>query len=481
MHPLDPLGAAMMAAESVSSPMHVGAALILSPPAHAGSAYVDALYRETLAANAPVDPRLRRYPHRGVDTGGLWMWRDCNSLDVHRHFLRRTISGGDADLWRLIGELDAQRLDRSRPMWMSYLIDGLEGGRFAFYIKVHHTLTDGVAGLRMIADALSSDAQRRSMLPFYADHRDESTVPHGSPGLLSRLTAPVRSLADTTARGVGLIERVVTGELSTLMDGLACYTTGWPFGAPYTRFNGRLGPERAVCAGSWAKARIRAVQESAGVTANDVVTAMVAGVLRRWLGDRGELPKRSLVGICPITVRDRNSDPSIEQYGNMFGLWLCPLGTNLDDPIARLGLIHRSMSAGKQWVAKRGSAASLLTNAASIAATVVAPLLPFTPRIRTGFNIPISHVPGPEAEMYWNGAHIEEIYPVSTVYDGMALNVTTCSYSDRIGFGYAAGREAVPDIDTLIPLTEQCLAELESAVGVRGCGAKGTSVPTGAQ
>ncbi|MEE3066160.1 MAG: wax ester/triacylglycerol synthase family O-acyltransferase [Actinomycetota bacterium] len=472
MHPLDPLDAAMMAAELVSSPMHAGAVLILSPPADAGPAYVDELYREALAANGSIDPRLRRYPHRGIDTAGIWVWRDSERLDLSRHCLHRNVSGDYDGFWRLIGELDAQRLDRSRPMWMSYLIDGLADRRFAFYIKVHHTLIDGVAGLRMIADALSNDPKRRSMPPFYADNRDAdnrdgSGSPPAAPGLVSRLTGPVRALLDTTASGVGLIERVVTGELSTLMDGLVGYTTKWPFAAPYTRFNGRLGTERAVCAGSWAKDRIQTVQEKAGVSANDVVTAIVAAVVRLWLGGRGELPERSLVGVCPITVRDRGVDPSIDQHGNMFGLWLCPLGTNLDDPIARLRLIHGSMSEGKHWVAKRGSAASLLTNAASIAATVVAPLLPFTPKIRTGFNIPISHVPGPRVEMYWNGAHIEEIYPVSTVYDGMALNVTTCSYADRIGFGYAASRDVVPDIETLIPLTEQCLAELESAVGIR--------------
>ena len=173
-----------------------------------------------------------------------------------------------------------------------------------------------------------------------------------------------------------------------------------------------------------------------------------------------------MVAICPITVRDRGDATANDQHGNMFGLWLCPLGTNIDDPVARLDLVHRSMSEGKQWVAERGSAASLLTSAGSIAATVISPMLPFTQKIRTGFNLPISHVPGPQAEMYWNGAHIEEIYPVSTVYDGLALNVTTCSYADRIGFGYAAGPEVVPDIDTLIPLTEQCLAELESAFAV---------------
>jgi WS/DGAT/MGAT family acyltransferase len=463
---LEPLDMAMMAAELVSSPMHAGAVLILSPPGDAGPGYVDELYRETLAGNDSIDPRLRRYPHRGLDTAGLWVWRESGNVDVEQRCRRYTVSDGRDGFWRLIGELDAERIDRSGPMWMSYLIDGLEDGRFAFYIKVHHTLIDGVAGLRMIADALSTDPAHRSMPPFFADRRDESPPP-ASAGLLSRLTAPIRTAIDTTASGIGLIERVVTGEVSTVIDSLVGHTTVLPFAAPYTRFNDRLGPDRAVCAGSWAKDRIQAVQQQASVTANDVITAMVAGVLRRWLGDRGELPEQSMVGICPITVRDHGTGSLDCQQGNMFGLWLCPLGTNLDDPIARLDLIHQSMSEGKRWVAKRGSAASLLTNAGSIAATVISPLLPFTPKMRTGYNVPISHVPGPQAEMYWNGAHVEAIYPVSTVYDGMALNVTTCSYADRVGFGYAAGRDTVPDIGTLIPLTEQCLTELESALGLR--------------
>jgi diacylglycerol O-acyltransferase / wax synthase len=467
MDPLDPLDMAMMAGELVASPMHVGAVLILSPPQDAGPDYVDALYRDALAGNDPIDPRLCRYPHRGVDTGGVWVWRHLDTLDLSQHCRRRTVSADRNEFWRLIGELDAQRLDRSRPMWTSYLIDGLDGGRFAFYIKVHHTIIDGVAGFRMIADALSTDPQRRSMPPFYADRRHESP-PSAASGLVSRLVAPLRSLVGTAASSAGLIARTATGEISTVVDRLVGHTTVLPFEAPYTRFNGRLGPDRAVAAGSWAKDRIRAVQRATGVSGNDVVTAMVAGAVRRWLLAHGELPKRSLVAICPITVRDREDDAANDRHGNMFGLWLCPLGTDVDDPAARLDLIHRSMSEGKRWVAERGSAASLLTNAASIAATVISPLLPFTPKIRTGCNLPISHVPGPGAEMYWNGAHVDEIYPVSTVFDGMALNVTTCSYAGRIGFGYVAGAELMPDIDTLIPLTEECLTELESAVGVGG-------------
>ncbi len=465
MNPLDPLDAAMLTAELVSNPMHVGVVLILSPPKDAGPDYVDELYREALAGNDPIDARLRRYPHSGIDTGGIWVWRDMDTVDMSRHCQRRNVSADRDEFWRLVGELDAERLDRSRPMWMSYLIDGLADGRFAFYIKVHHTVVDGVAGFRMIADALSTDADRRSMPPFYADRHHESAPPT-STGLLARLVTPLRSVVGTAASSVGLIGRIVTGELATVVDSLVGHTTVLPFGAPHTRFNGRLGPDRAVAAGSWPKDRIEAVQKAAGVTGNDVVTAMVAGALRRWLADHGELPKQSLVGVCPITVRGRANDTSDEQHGNMFGLWLCPLGTNVDDPAARLALIHRSMSEGKHWVAKRGSAASLLTAAGSIAATVIFPLLPFTPKIRTGYNLPISHVPGPRTEMYWNGAHVDEMYPVSTVYDGQALNVTTCSYADRIGFGYVAGRDVMPDIDTLVALTEECLTELESALGV---------------
>ncbi len=465
MIPLDPLDAAMMTAELVSNPMHVGAVLILSPPGDAGPGYVDELHRETLAGNHSIDSRLRRYPHRGVDTGGMWAWRDLGTVDLNRHCRRRTVSGGGAEFWRLISELDAERLDRSAPMWMSYLIDGLDDGRFAFYIKVHHTVIDGVAGFRMITDALSGDPERRSMPPFYADNR-RSAPPPASPGLLSRLVAPLRSLAGAASSGVGLAGRVVTGEVSTVLDTVVGHTTVLPFGAPYTRFNDRLGPERAVSAGSWGKERIGAVRRAAGVTGNEVLTAMAAGVVRRWLGDRGELPDRSLVAACPITVRDQEHDATDDRHGNRFGLWLCPLGTDLDDPLARLDVIHRSMSEGKHWVAARGAAASLLTNAGAIAATAIGPLLPFTPKIRTGYNLPISHVRGPAAEMYWNGSRIDEMYPVSAVYDGHGLNVTTCSYADRIAFGYAAGRDVVPDIDTLIPLTEQCLTELECAVGV---------------
>lgn len=293
MNLLDPLDAAMMLAELLSSPMHEGVVLVLAPPQDAGPGYVDDLYREVLGGKDPIDPRFRRYPHRGVDTGGVWVWRDAETVDMSRHCQRRTVSAGE--FWQLIGELAAERLDRSRPLWMSYLIDGFDadrrGRRIAFYIKVHHTVVDGVAGFRMIADTLSTDPNQRSMSPFYADRRAESAPPSPSEGLVYRLVAPLRTLTGAAISSVGLIGQVATGGVSTVLDSLVGHTTVLPFVAPYTRFNGRLGPERAVSAASWPKHRITAIQQAADVTGSDVTTAIVAGVVRRWLLHRGELPR----------------------------------------------------------------------------------------------------------------------------------------------------------------------------------------------
>ena len=464
---LDPLDAAMLLADVVGSPLNIGAVLILSPPARAGQGYVDQLHAKTLSGGESLDPRLRRYPHRGVDTGGIWSWKEADHVDLSEHCLRHTLEPGTGrdGLWRLVSRLHAEPLDRARPMWMSYLIDGLDDGRFAVYVKVHHTVVDGVAGLQMITDALSTVPQYASTPLFPATHRGAST---GMPRPALRIPNPLsmfRSALGSAASGITLGERVVAGELSDLLAGLVRHSTVPPLSAPFTRFNGRLGRERAIAAGTWDKTRIRALQRARDVTGNDVVTAVVAGVLRRWLLDRDELPKQSLVAICPITVRGRDHAPA-DRHGNRFGAWLCSLGTDLDDPAQRLDLIHRSMSEGKHQVANRGSIASMLLLATSIAPTVLLPMLPFAPKSRTGYNLPVSNVPGPLTEMYWSGSHVDEIYPVSAVYDGQGLNVTTCSYADHISVGYVAGREMMPDIEKLIPLTEQCFVELEAAVGV---------------
>jgi len=123
------------------------------------------------------------------------------------------------------------------------------------------------------------------------------------------------------------------------------------------------------------------------------------------------------------------------------------------------------MAWAKDQVARRGSAASMLLTAPSLAPTLLLSMLPLTVKWRTGYNLPISNVRGPREHMYYNGAHLDALYPVSTVFDGFGLNATICSYADTVSFGYVAGRSLVPDVDTLIPLTETALAELAAAIG----------------
>lgn len=201
------------------------------------------------------------------------------------------------------------------------------------------------------------------------------------------------------------------------------------------------------------------------MTGNDVVVAVIAGMVRSWLLDHGELPEQSLVALCPITVRAREHGPG-DEHGNMFGAWLCPLGTDLEDPAERLDLIHRSMAEGKQQVASRGSGASLLLLMPTQALTVLLPKVRFAPKVRTGYNVPITNVPGPKTEMYWNGAHVEELCPVATIFNGLTLTVTVCSYADRVSFSYLTDPDVVPDIGSVLGLTERALTELEAAVGV---------------
>lgn len=462
---LDPIDALMLTAELVSSPMHVAVLMILAPPPGERSrSYVDDLYCKSLTAAGEIDPRLRRRPHCGAETGFQWVWRDAGEIDIRHHFQRRTLPlgrGPDA-LWELVADLHAIRLDRSVPLWMAYLIDGLPDGRFAFYIKVHHIVVDGVAGLQIITDSLSTDPRERSMPPFYVTTSATGrTAGESSP----RPRSTLRAIGAATTAGVGLTRRVLRAELATVVGSLVSESVAAPFGAPHTRFNTKLGLHRSVAGTSMDRARIRAIQDAVGVSANDVATTVISGVVRAWLAERDELPRRSLVAICPVTVRRHRTSGSVD-HGNQFGLGLCTLGTDIDDPAQRLLLVHSAMTNVKHQVAEQGPEAMLVVLAPAIGPTVLLPLVPFTSRIPPSYNMPISSVPGPRQQMYFNGARVDEIYPVSAVYDGMALNATMCSYGDRLGVGYVADRDVVADIGALIPLTEQALSELEAAVGV---------------
>lgn len=457
----------MLAGETFGSAMHVGVVLILTPPEGAGPQYVEDLYRDSLIGDYEIDARLRRHPHRGVDTGGTWVWRDCGEIDLRRHVRRASLPPGSGlgEMWELVSELHSERLDMTAPLWMSCLIDGLADGRFALYIKVHHIVIDGVGGLRMISDSLSPERDRRSMPPFYAD----KGAPEKHPGRRPRLPNPfgaIRAIAEAAAAGLDLTRRVAAAELANVIGSLVSDAVKAPLEAPRTRFNAKLGPDRVATGSSLARARIRAIQEAAGVTANDAITTLVGGALRDYMKANDELPDRTLIAMCPVSVRSRD-DAGSADGGNRFGLGLCPLGTDIDDPAERLALVHDAMSKIKHQVAANGSDAMLAVMGPAIGSTVVQPLLPFGSVLPPSCNLAISNVPGPRETMYHNGARIDEIFPVSSTFDGMGLNVTVCGYADRIEVGYVTDAAIMADVAALVPLTERALDELEKALGLQ--------------
>ncbi len=472
---LDPLDSLMITGELISSPMHVAALMILSPPPgqdpESAGDYLEKIHEDALTAAVDIDRRLCRVPHSGIDTGFRWVWRDISAtgreLDLRHHFQRRTIKPGSGirGLWEMVSDLHALRLDRSAPLWMAYLIDGLPGGRFAFYIKVHHTVVDGVAGLQMITESLSTDPDERGMPPFYAaqepSRRPEPTSPRTRPGPLTTLLG----VAAAASSGVELTAKAARAWLGDALGSLLTPSIVAPFGAPPTRFNSTLGPYRAAAGTSLDRARVRALQKAARVTGNDVVVTIISAAMRGWLAEHGELPGRSLVAICPVTVRTREI-AAADSHGNQFGMGLCPLGTDIADDMERLELVHNGMAHIKKQVAERGPGAMLLAMGPAIGPTILLPMLPFDTKLPPSFNIPISNVPGPPEKRYFNGARVDEIYPVSAIWDGMALNVTVCSYADQVSIGYVADRDVMPDVETLIPFTVRALDDLEQAVGL---------------
>ncbi|MGV9714216.1 wax ester/triacylglycerol synthase family O-acyltransferase [Gordonia sp. NPDC003424] len=466
---MDPLDAAMTTGEVLTNTLHVAALMIFTPPADAGPGFVDDLYREGLRYDE-VDPRLTRYPHIGADTLGMWTWRQAE-VDPADHVERLQLppDSDDDALWPFIADLHEKAMPRNRPQWQAYLIDGLTGGRFAFYIKVHHTLIDGVAGMQMIVDSLSADPDDRDLKPFYAPGV-HSPLP--VPTTSSRFRAPaipnpltvMRSAAELLKVSTGFARNMIGGQIEEL-GGLIRGNTTLPMTAPFVRFNGRLGHDRAITGFTFDLARFHAIRTAADVTVNDVLVAVISGTLRQWLADHDELPTRPLVALCPISVRVLD-DLGQAAHANAFGLETVSLSTDVDDPAERLSRIHGAMDFAKLQVAHHGAGASMALVAPSIAQSFLTSLLPAFPKPSTGYNIPLSTVRGPSEDLYYNGARLDSLFPISTVFDGLGLNITVYSHGDKVSFGCVAGRDMLPDVESLIPLAERAVVELETALGL---------------
>jgi WS/DGAT/MGAT family acyltransferase len=334
-----------------------------------------------------------------------------------------------------------------------HVIEGLTDNRFAVYTKLHHSVMDGVSGLRLLQRTLSEDPDDRSSQAFWAPQpkRPRRDKPSSSP--LSLPMSAARGLVDLAALGPTAVRM--------LQRGLVEHVTALPGQAPTSMLNVPITGARRFAAQSWPIDTMREIAKSSGATLNDVVLAMCSGALRAYMLELGALPDAPLIAMTPVSLRREDAG---EDSGNSVGTILCNLATDVADAGERLGRIHDSMQQGKSLFAGLNQ-----LQATAVSAAMMAPLmLEMVPggiaRLAPPpYNLVISNVPGPKKPLYWNGAKLQGVYPLSIPTMYQALNLTVTSYSGNMEFGLIGCRRSVPHLQRLLTHLEDALADLEKA------------------
>ena len=489
MQQLTGVDASFLYMESPTTFGHVSSLIVFDPHDTEGGAYeaTKELFRERLALLDPMRRKLVEVPFN-LDHP---YWIEDPDLDLDFHIRETAVAppGKPEQVAELVARLIARPLDRSRPLWELYVINGLEGGKIAQLTKIHHAAIDGVGGAQLLGNILDlePDAPERDLPPLPEPEAHPSQEQMLVKGLRSLVTQPykqgrivVRTVQELPAIGkavdVASLAKKLPQPVAQLFGQGARRLEDEPppvsktggFTTPKTRFNNKIGPHRRFAYTSVPLADIKAVKSALGVTVNDVVLGMCSGALRTYLDKHGELPEESLRCMIPVSVR---SEDQANTYGNQVSGMLAALATDVDDPVKRLEVIHAETTRAKESLG--ALPADLLTEVADFAPPAIAARASrvmartaLANRIDPPFNVIISNVPGPQFPLYSGGAEMLTYIPVSAIADTQGLNVTIMSYNGRCDFGLVACRDAVPDLWDLCHMLEGALDELKDVAGV---------------
>ncbi|HWC40048.1 MAG TPA: wax ester/triacylglycerol synthase family O-acyltransferase, partial [Acidimicrobiales bacterium] len=350
-------------------------------------------------------------------------------------------------------------LDRSRPLWEMYVVEGLEGGLVAVVTKTHHAAIDGVSGEELTVNLLDLQPE-----PVVVPDPDPPWEPDRIPSDFELVGWALYSLSRQPLAAAKAVRRTVTTALNLRHRNRlpGAVPPPAPFSAPRTSLNTSITPHRRFAFTEVSLDDVKMVKNALGGTVNDVVLAVCAGALRRYLSERGEEPESSLVAMVPISVRAQGERGTL---GNQVTAMLVSLATSIDDPVERLHAISRGVTDAKEQ--EKAIGAETLTNWAEFAAPAVAARaarlvsnMRVFDRVRPLFNVVISNVPGPNVRLYSVGARMVAIYPMGPVAEGVGLNITVMSYMGSMYFGLVAGREAVPEVDAISRYIGEALDEL---------------------
>ncbi len=465
---LNLLDTAWLNVETARAPMHVGGLLTFHIPDDAPADFchqlVDA-YRAHTRAYPPWSHCLRATRMRSVAPE----WQVLDEIDTEYHFSHSALPapGGELELGILASQLHSHPLDFRRPPWECHIIEGLENNRFAMYLKVHHSLIDGVSGMRMLARSLAQTANDMDRPPFWAiepqKRRKKPADDRPQAGLwraASEFAGGARDQVTSLPALASVLRDMPKGARSHADAG------GLPFSAASTLLNSRIDSRRRYATQMYSLAEFKQLAKNAGVTVNDIVLAVCAGALRRYLRELGELPKKPLTAGIPVSVRPTDA----EEGGNAMTFIVASLGTDVEDPEARLDVIAASTRRAKEKLQRLSASAITQYTIALMAPYILSLITGMGGRMRPVFNVTISNLPGPKKKLYIRGAEMEAFYPTSLVTHGQALNITVHGYRDTLGFGFIGCGETLPSLQRLAVYAGEAVDELRALYGPERAG-----------
>ncbi len=443
------------------APMHVAEVLVFEGDA---PGYVELV--EHILSRLHLVPRYRQRLAPVPLGQGRPVWVDDPHFNVRYHVRHTGLPqpGDDAALKRLAGRLFSQPLDRDKPLWELWLVEGLADGRFAIIGKTHHALVDGVSGVditTVLFDASPEPAEPPAPPAPWVPRPAPTPAQLLAEALLERATVP-----GEIVRGVRAALRAPRRAAKVAFERLAEVGAFASIGlepAPSTPYNVPIGPHRRY---EWVDADLatfKAIKDTLGGTVNDVVLTVVAGALGRHLRRRGHrtagLELRALV---PVSVRGRDEQGAL---GNRVAAVWAPLPVGETDPVAVFERVHEAMAHVKANHEAVG--ARTLTELADFAPpTIMSQAARLQARQRF-FNVVVTNVPGPQFPLHLLGRRLERLYPVVPLAERLAVGIAVMSYDGRLGFGLLGDLDAMPDLSELAGMLDEAIIDLARAAGVR--------------
>jgi diacylglycerol O-acyltransferase / wax synthase len=451
---LTAIDASFLHQEGPTSHMHVGGLSIIEGPPPPFEDFLD-----SLRARLHLVPRYRQKLAVPPLETGRPLWVDDPTFNLEYHVRQTALPkpGSESQLTRLTARIFSQQLDRSKPLWETWLVEGVEGGRFALITKTHHALIDGISGVDL-AQVIFDLSPVPAKIPNTGEPWQPSPEPTSVEVLASGALGLARTGLRTVTRALGAATRPsdAIGQLREAAEGLGEIVWAGLNPAPPTPLNVEIGPHRRFVGVRNELADFKLVKDAFGGTVNDVVLAVVSGALREWLRSRGVRTEGlELRALVPVSIRAQHERGSL---GNRIAAMRGPLPVYVEDPVMRLRAVKQSMDGLKE--SKQAVGAEVLAGVQNFAPPTIlaqASRLNFSTRL---FNLIVTNVPGPQFPLYVLGREMLDVFPVAFLPKDHALAIAVVSYNGHMNFGLLGDFDALPDIGEIAGGIEASLAEL---------------------